>query len=446
MKKMFTSLLPWHRLLRYFVGLGFCAAFLLASSETYGQIKYEAENAVRIGGGIATDHTGYSGTGFWAYVHSVGNSVEFTVPSSTGGTVQLVCRYANGQSSRTMSLYVNGTKIKQVNFASTANWDTWADQLENVTLNAGNNAIKYQFDAADNGGVNIDYLALADGQAPSAPSNLSSSAVSQTSFTLSWTASTDNVGVTGYDVYANGTLKTSVTTNSASITGLTAATAYSMTVKAKDAAGNVSAASSALNVTTNSAVASPSGVIASWDFAGKGGQTAIAANPLNAGLASATTSIGSGLIAQNYLGGGLTVRNSNAQTLAEAISNNKYISFTLTPASGNVLTINKISIRPASQNITRTFVLFNSVQGFSAGNEMTTFTAMNYSQALQVINTSAITNVAAPVEFRLYIIGGSNIYESTGIGEGDGIDLLVENVTGGDTQAPTAPWSASAGA
>jgi len=40
----------------------------------------------------------------------------------------------------------------------TANWSTWSDRMDNVTLNAGNNTIKYQFDSGDNGKVNIDYL------------------------------------------------------------------------------------------------------------------------------------------------------------------------------------------------------------------------------------------------------------------------------------------------
>ncbi|HEX8531883.1 MAG TPA: T9SS type A sorting domain-containing protein, partial [Cytophagales bacterium] len=66
-------------------------------------------------------------------------------------------------------------------------------------------------------------------------------------------ASTDNVGVTGYDVYRGTTLAGSSTTTSFSVTGLSASTAYSMTVRAKDAAGNVSAASTALTVTTSAA-------------------------------------------------------------------------------------------------------------------------------------------------------------------------------------------------
>ncbi len=92
--------------------------------------------------------------------------------------------------------------------------------------------------------------AEADTQAPSAPTNLAASNVTQTTVDLSWNASTDNVGVTGYDVYQGGSLLGSVTGTTAQVTNLTANTAYSFFVKAKDAAGNVSAASNTVNVTT----------------------------------------------------------------------------------------------------------------------------------------------------------------------------------------------------
>ncbi|WP_068619093.1 glycosyl hydrolase family 18 protein [Paenibacillus tuaregi] len=90
-----------------------------------------------------------------------------------------------------------------------------------------------------------------DTQAPTAPTGLKSTAKTASSVTLSWSASTDNVGVTGYDVYNGSTLAASVTGTTATIIGLKANTAYSFTVKAKDAAGNVSAASAAVSVTTD---------------------------------------------------------------------------------------------------------------------------------------------------------------------------------------------------
>jgi endonuclease I len=93
----------------------------------------------------------------------------------------------------------------------------------------------------------------ADTQAPTAPTNLVATGTSQTTTNLSWTASTDNVGTTGYNVYQGTNLKTTVTSTSASITGLTAATAYTFSIKAKDAAGNVSASSNTITVTTTAA-------------------------------------------------------------------------------------------------------------------------------------------------------------------------------------------------
>lgn len=71
---------------------------------------------------------------------------------------------------------------------------------------------------------------------------------------LTWTAATDNVGVTAYDIVrVSGGGETTVaaaTTNTATVTGLTANTAYTFAVYARDAAGNRSARSATVNVTT----------------------------------------------------------------------------------------------------------------------------------------------------------------------------------------------------
>lgn len=94
-------------------------------------------------------------------------------------------------------------------------------------------------------------IAGEDTEAPSAPSSLASPSKTNTTVDLTWTASTDNVGVTEYDIYNGSTLVGNVMDTSYAVTGLSPNAAYTFTVKAKDAAGNVSAASDALIVTTD---------------------------------------------------------------------------------------------------------------------------------------------------------------------------------------------------
>ncbi|GAA4277943.1 hypothetical protein GCM10022259_26670 [Aquimarina mytili] len=89
-----------------------------------------------------------------------------------------------------------------------------------------------------------------DTTAPSTPTNLVASNTTQTSTELTWNASTDNVGVTGYFVYQNGGFMTSTVSPTYVVTGLTANTSYTFSIKAKDAAGNVSSSSTVINVTT----------------------------------------------------------------------------------------------------------------------------------------------------------------------------------------------------
>ena len=101
----------------------------------------------------------------------------------------------------------------------------------------------------NNSNFTITSSVVADTTAPTT-STLTASGTTTSSTNLSWTAATDNVGVTGYDVYQNGAFKASTTTTSLVVNGLTAATTYNFYVKAKDAAGNVSATSNTVNVTT----------------------------------------------------------------------------------------------------------------------------------------------------------------------------------------------------
>jgi chitodextrinase len=92
-----------------------------------------------------------------------------------------------------------------------------------------------------------------DTTAPSAPANLAASSPTASTVDLRWSASTDNVGVTAYQVFSGATKVATVTGTSTTVTGLAASTSYTFTVKAVDAAGNVSAASNAVSATTAAA-------------------------------------------------------------------------------------------------------------------------------------------------------------------------------------------------
>ncbi|MBC6996015.1 S8 family serine peptidase [Neolewinella lacunae] len=85
---------------------------------------------------------------------------------------------------------------------------------------------------------------------PTTPTGLTASNITDVSVSLSWNASSDNVGVVSYNVFSSGTLLGTVTGTAATVNGLTACTNYSFTVSANDAAGNASATSNAAAVTT----------------------------------------------------------------------------------------------------------------------------------------------------------------------------------------------------
>ncbi|MFF2510512.1 PQQ-dependent sugar dehydrogenase [Streptomyces sp. NPDC058086] len=217
---------------------------------------YQAEDATISQGAVATNHTGYTGTGFVDYTNITGSYVEFTVSAATAGASSLALRYANGTSTdRPMDLSVNGTVVASgVSFPATTDWNTWATKSVNVQLDAGSNKIRATATTA-NGGPNLDRVgvgASADTQAPSRPGQPSCSAIGEDALTLSWGASTDNVGVAAYDLYEHGNKLGEAAGDATSkvLTGLSPNTTYNLTVIARDAAGNASQASPVVDCTT----------------------------------------------------------------------------------------------------------------------------------------------------------------------------------------------------
>ncbi|GGX06291.1 T9SS type A sorting domain-containing protein [Aquimarina muelleri] len=99
--------------------------------------------------------------------------------------------------------------------------------------------------------------AVVDNEPPSTPANLSASGTTARETTLSWEASTDNIGVTGYDIYQDGTVVANSATNNYTVNGLAPLTTYSFYVIAKDASGNQSSASNTVSVTTLESTTGP---------------------------------------------------------------------------------------------------------------------------------------------------------------------------------------------
>jgi alpha-L-fucosidase len=123
--------------------------------------QFEAESAALSQAAVATNHTGFAGTGFVDYVNTAGGYVEWTVPDAVAGAATLTVRYANGTTAnRPLTITVNGGSPTTVAFNATGSWDTWASNTVPVTLAAGTNTIRATATAAT-GGPNLDYLGVA---------------------------------------------------------------------------------------------------------------------------------------------------------------------------------------------------------------------------------------------------------------------------------------------
>jgi len=97
-----------------------------------------------------------------------------------------------------------------------------------------------------------------DTEAPSIPSGLLATNITTNSIELSWDASTDNIGVSSYDVYIDGNLEASTSNTNYTATELSSNITYDFTVSARDIAENISAQSSPLSVTTQEDIEAPS--------------------------------------------------------------------------------------------------------------------------------------------------------------------------------------------
>jgi chitodextrinase len=192
-------------------------------------------------------------------------SADTTPPSVPGGLAATMISSSQINLSWTAStdnvgvagykVYRNGTQIATTATTSYSNTGLTASTTYSHTIAAYDSAGNTSAQSAP---VSATTLAATDTTAPSVPTGLTATAASSSQTNLSWTASTDNVGVAGYRIYRGGTQIATTTGTTYSDTGLTASTTYTYTVAAYDAAGNTSAQSTAASATTTATTRSVS--------------------------------------------------------------------------------------------------------------------------------------------------------------------------------------------
>ncbi|WP_234405564.1 PQQ-dependent sugar dehydrogenase [Paenibacillus sp. IHBB 10380] len=198
------------------------------------------------------------------------NGFTFQYRTETGGTSQ--SEKIASTSPTWVKLERKGNIIKGYVSNNGLNWG----DLGNLTINM--NASLYVGLAVTSHNVSnlstatfdkVKVNATGDVFPPTEPTNLQANSVTDTTANISWTASLDDVGVKDYDLYKDNVLtQANVTNTTYTFTGLTPDTTYNFTVKAKDAAGNISNASSPLTVKTTNQIdtqapTAPTGLVSS---------------------------------------------------------------------------------------------------------------------------------------------------------------------------------------
>ena len=277
---------------------------------------------------------------------------------------------------------------------------------------------------------------IEDTQNPTTPTNLSASNKAPDSFVLTWTASTDDKGVLGYNIYRDNVYVGQTTTPRFRVAGLVPDTEYSVKVMAFDSEKKESAFSDALKVITEPFVlVDEKGDLLTWDFTGDNGKKSVEATTIMAGVSSTspssvigsgpTFSVGdSGMFPNSFTGG-----NHENSTLGQALSRNAYMTFSIAPQDGNSISIEKISFDGNMQNnkIIK-YTLMSSITGFNSSGELGTITGISGGWAKGSIPITGHDDIEESIEFRIYIYGEGNQFETFAI------DNLV--VTGGVKTMP----------
>lgn len=257
-------------------------------------------------------------------------------------------------------------------------------------------------DAASNlGPASSNSFTTPDTQAPTVPTGLNGSAPNSSTVNLSWNASTDNVAVTGYRVYRNGSHIGNSGTTSYSDGGRTGSTTYSYQVAAYDAVPNVSGLTSAINVTTPDTIAPsiPTSLSA----------TAVSPSQINLSWGASTDTGGSGLAGYRVYRNGSHIASPSTNSFSDTgLATSTSYSYTVaaydnaTNTSGQSNTASATTLAPVSVGLSAT-----AWQWKQRGTNPVTVdppvvctgsggTGTGYTYAWQYVSGDTLTSVSSP--------------------------------------------------
>ncbi|OCA68990.1 endonuclease I [Chryseobacterium artocarpi] len=230
-----------------------------------GSATFTSKNGSKLGN---SSSSGYSGTVFEP------------IDEFKGDVARMIFYFVTRYQSK-LSSFSSGNMLGSSTFPGLQTWElnvllAWHNQDPVSQAEIKRNNASYTYQGNRNPFIdNPNYVNLIwgsqtptnDTQAPTAATGLTVSGKTSNSISLTWNASTDNVGVSSYDVYMNGSLKTNVNSTSTTVTGLNPSTTYSFYIVAKDAAGNSSSNSATVSGTTDAGgTTTPSTGCASENF------------------------------------------------------------------------------------------------------------------------------------------------------------------------------------
>jgi hypothetical protein len=365
-------------------GMALWAALPASAASTV----YQAENATRSGGTVvATDHAGYTGSGFvggYTDANKPNANTTFSVTATAAGSHTLTFRYANGTTANmTLSVYVNGVKIRQTSLPATANWDSWGTRDEVVALNSGANSVSLKFDSTDSGNINLDSLTVTDVPAPPAGTYQAETA----SLSGGASVATDHAGYTGSGFvggYTDGNKPNATTTFSVSVTS---AGVRAVTIRYANGTGSTRTMSLSVNGASVRQLSLPA--TANWDSWG----TIVETVTLNSGANTIAIRYGaadSGNInLDNIVLAGAATSPSASPSVSPSASPSP--SPSAPPAGGEAFELETAFLSGGPTTAT-------SVGGFTGTGYATGFTAVG-ARAIRTVNANAAGNAVSTLRY-----------------------------------------------